>query len=195
MLYIVSKMKMKYIPFIALFISLNGFAQNPISKLDSFWNALQQHCGKAYEGIIISGATADFKDKKLVMHVKACEENRIRIPFNVGDNRSRTWVLTKTKSGIILKHDHRHEDGSEDAVTQYGGTSTNEGFSNMQIFPADIQTQKTIPAAASNVWWITINDSSFTYNLRRIGSDRLFTVSFNLKQPIETPLAPWGWKD
>jgi len=195
MLYIVSKMKMKYIAFIALFISLNGFAQKPISKLDSFWNALQQHCGKAYEGIIISGATADFKDKKLVMHVKACEENRIRIPFNVGDNRSRTWVLTKTKSGIILKHDHRHEDGSEDAVTQYGGTTTNEGFSNMQIFPADIQTQKTIPAAASNVWWITINDSSFTYNLRRIGSDRLFTVAFNLKQPIETPLAPWGWKD
>jgi hypothetical protein len=195
MLYIVSKMKMKYIPFIALFISLNGLAQKPITKIDSFWTALQLHCGKAYEGVIISGATADFKDKKLVMHVKACEENRIRIPFNVGDNRSRTWVLTKKKSAITLKHDHRHEDGSEDTVTQYGGTSTNEGFANMQIFPADLQTQKTIPAAASNVWWITINDSSFTYNLRRIGSDRLFTVSFNLKQPIETPLAPWGWKD
>ncbi|MFN3300610.1 MAG: hypothetical protein ACK41Z_10465 [Sediminibacterium sp.] len=190
MLYIVSKMKMKYIPFIAMFISLNGFAQKPITKLDSFWTALQQHCGKSYEGVIISGATADFKDKKLVMHVKACEENRIRIPFNVSDNRSRTWVLTKKKSSITLKHDHRQEDGSEDTVTQYGGTSTNEGFSNMQIFPADLQTQKTIPAAASNVWWITINDSSFTYNLRRIGSDRLFTVSFNVKQPIETPLAP-----
>ncbi len=186
---------MKYITIIALFVSLKGLSQKPISKIDSFWNTLQQHCGKAYEGLIVSGATADFKDKKLVMHVKACEENRIRIPFNVGDNRSRTWVLTKTKSGITLKHDHRHEDGSEDAVTQYGGTTTNEGFSNMQIFPADIQTQKTIPAAASNVWWITINDSSFTYNLRRIGSDRLFTVAFNLKQPIETPLAPWGWKN
>jgi hypothetical protein len=113
----------------------------------------------------------------------------------VGDNRSRTWVLTKNKIGITLKHDHRHEDGSEDKVTQYGGTTTNQGFSQMQIFPADNQTQKTIPAAASNIWWITINDSSFTYNLRRIGSDRLFTVSFNLKQPIETPLAPWGWKN
>jgi hypothetical protein len=73
MLYIVSKMKMKYIPFIVIFISLNGFAQKPITKLDSFWTALQQHCGKSYEGVIISGATADFKDKKLVMHVKACE--------------------------------------------------------------------------------------------------------------------------
>jgi hypothetical protein len=186
---------MKYITFIALFISLKGFAQKPTSALDSFWNTLQLHCGKAYEGTIVSGATAEFKGKQLVMHVKACEENRIRIPFNVGNNRSRTWVLTKTKSGITLKHDHRHEDGSEDAVTQYGGTSTNTGFSNKQIFPADIITQKTIPAAASNVWWITINDSSFTYNLRRIGSDRFFSIMFNLTQPIKTPLAPWGWKD
>lgn len=187
--------KMKYIIFVVLFISLNGLTQTPASKLDSFWTKLQQHCGKAYEGTIVSGATPDFSNKKLTMHVKACAENSIRIPFNVGDNRSRTWVLTKNQNRITLKHDHRHENGTEDLVTQYGGTSTNEGFSYMQIFPADIQTQKNIPAAASNVWWITINDSSFTYNLRRIGSDRLFTVTFNLKQPIEAPLAPWGWKD
>lgn len=187
--------KMKYIIFVVLFISLNGLTQTPASKLDSFWTKLQQHFGKAYEGTIVSGATPDFSNKKLTMHVKACAENSIRIPFNVGDNRSRTWVLTKNQNRITLKHDHRHEDGTEDLVTQYGGTSTNEGFSYMQIFPADIQTQKNIPAAASNVWWITINDSSFTYNLRRIGSDRLFTVTFNLKQPIEAPLAPWGWKD
>lgn len=187
--------KMKYIIFVVLFISLNGLTQTPASKLDSFWTKLQQHFGKAYEGTIVSGATPDFSNKKLTMHVKACAENSIRIPFNVGDNRSRTLVLTKNQNRITLKHDHRHEDGTEDLVTQYGGTSTNEGFSYMQIFPADIQTQKNIPAAASNVWWITINDSSFTYNLRRIGSDRLFTVTFNLKQPIEAPLAPWGWKD
>ncbi len=186
---------MKYISFVVLLISLKGLVQTPASKLDSFWTKLQQHCGKAYEGTIVSGATPDFSNKKLTMHVKACAENSIRIPFNVGDNRSRTWVLTKNQNRITLKHDHRHEDGTEDLVTQYGGTSTNEGFSYMQIFPADMQTQKNIPAAASNVWWITINDSSFTYNLRRIGSDRLFTVTFNLKQPIEAPLAPWGWKD
>lgn len=186
---------MKILILISLLFSTSAIAQKQVSKLDSFWNTLQQHCGNAYEGVIISGATPDFKDKKLVMHVKACEENSIRIPFNVGDNRSRTWVLTKKKTGITLKHDHRHEDGSEDKVTQYGGTSTNQGFANMQIFPADLQTQETIPAAASNVWWITISDSSFTYNLRRIGSERLFTVSFNLKQRIETPMASWGWKN
>jgi hypothetical protein len=70
---------MKILTLISLLISTSLAAQKPISKLDSFWTAIQQHCGKAYEGVITSGATADFKDNKLVMHVKACEENWIRL--------------------------------------------------------------------------------------------------------------------
>jgi hypothetical protein len=65
----------------------------------------------------------------------------------------------------------------------------------VQIFPADLETFNIIPAAAANVWWITINETSFTYNLRRIGSDRLFTVYFDLTKTVPTPSAPWGWKD
>jgi hypothetical protein len=80
-------------------------------------------------------------------------------------------------------------------ITQYGGTSTNSGSASVQIFPADQETFNIIPAAAANVWWITINETSFTYNLRRIGSDRLFTVHFDLTKTVPTPAAPWGWKD
>jgi hypothetical protein len=36
---------------------------------------------------------------------------------------SQNWVLTIKNDRIQLKHDHRHEDGSEDAVTQPGTTS------------------------------------------------------------------------
>jgi hypothetical protein len=39
----------------------------------------------------------------------------------VGSDRSRTWVFTKTAASVRLKQDHRHKDGSEDRVTQYGG--------------------------------------------------------------------------
>lgn len=129
------------------------------------------------------------------MHVKSCEENRIRIPFNVGDNRSRTWVLTLENDRILLKHDHRHADGSEDKVTQYGGWTPNAGSDTMQIFPADSFTSENLPHATNNVWWITINENEFTYNLRRIGSERVFTVTFDLTKEVETPLAPWGWRD
>jgi hypothetical protein len=161
-----------------------------------FWENLQKHCGKSYEGKVTEGAANDdFRGKRLVMQVKSCDENTIKIPFHVGDDRSRTWILTYKNNRITLKHDHRHNDGSEDKVTQYGGTSTNSGFENIQVFPADQQTCDLIQYAANNVWWITLDDKTFSYNLRRIGSDRLFSVTFDLSTSTETPPAPWGWKD
>ncbi len=165
--------------------------------VDQFWQKLKQHCGKTYQGTITNGATVNdsFSGKKLVMHILSCSKDQLLIPFNVGENRSRTWILTKEHDRIKLKHDHRHEDGTNDAVTMYGGTSTNTGLPGIAVFPADQITIKTIPAAATNVWWMTINDTTFTYNLRRIGSERLFTVTFDITKPIEKPLPSWGWEN
>jgi hypothetical protein len=165
--------------------------------VDQFWQKLKEHCGKTYEGTITSGATANdgFSGKRLAMHVLSCSEDQLLIPFNVGENRSRTWILTKVKDRIELKHDHRHEDGTNDAVTMYGGTTTNTGLPGIAVFPADQMTIKTIPAAATNVWWMTINNTTFTYNLRRIGSDRLFTVTFDITKPVDKPLPSWGWEN
>ena len=164
--------------------------------VDQFWQQLKRHCGKTYEGTVTSGATANdgFSGKRLIMHVLSCSDDQLLIPFNVGENRSRTWILTKKMDKIELKHDHRHEDGSKDVVTMYGGTSTNSGLPGIVMFPADQQTVQTIPAAATNIWWMTINQNTFTYNLRRIGSDRLFTVTFDVTKPIEKPLPSWGWE-
>lgn len=161
-----------------------------------FWNQLQSHCGKSYEGNITEAPkNDDFRGKKLVMKVISCNENEIKIPFFVGDDFSRTWILTFNKGRITLKHDHRHKDGSEDKITQYGGTSTNYGSTEIQMFPADQETATLIPYASQNVWWLTLTDRFFTYNLRRMGSDRLFTVSFDLTNEIEVDWIPWGWND
>lgn len=160
-----------------------------------FWNTLQKHCGKAYGGEIIEGATEGdgFTGEKLVMHVRSCEGNTIKVPFFVGDDKSRTWVFTMTEDKLIrLKHDHRLKDGTEDEVTQYGGTSSNTGLATIQFFPADQETADLIPYASNNVWWITVDEKSFTYNLRRIGTDRLFSVKFDLTKEVSTPGAPWG---
>jgi len=35
----------------------------------------------------------------------------------------------------------------------------------------------------------------FTYNLRRMGTDRLFSIRFDIAMPVAAPEAPWGWKD
>ena len=77
----------------------------------------------------------------------------------------------------------------------YGGTAANHGLADLQVFPADPETAELLPLAASNVWWVTLSDTTFSYNLKRIGTDRLFTVEFDLTAPVETPAAPWGWEN
>lgn len=164
----------------------------------AFWQALQQLCGNSYEGTVIAAPANDttFKNKKLVMHVRSCSENDIRIPFVVGDDLSRTWVLTKRKTDLLLKHDHRHRDGSADSITLYGGYTTNSGTTTVQFFPADRQTTDMLAAAGGNVWWIELVPGKyFTYNLRRMGTDRLFSIRFDLGRTVAAPAAPWGWKD
>lgn len=160
-----------------------------------FWENLQKHCGKAYSGQLADHSkNDDFMGKELKMHVISCQPHEIKIPFHVGDDHSRTWVLTLQDQVIQLKHDHRHKDGSEDKITQYGGTNPNPGFENFQMFPADLETHQRIPYASTNVWWITLDDTKFTYNLQRAGSDKKFTVAFDLSKEVPKPQNPWGWK-
>ena len=170
-----------------------------------FWRELQKLCGKTFAGSIAADTSPspDFAGKAMVMHVRSCEPDRIRIPFMVGENRSRTWVLTRKGNRIELKHDHRHEDGTSDKVTMYGGSTTNAGEQTRQFFPADEETTRVVtppqgraPSAAANVWWIELVPGEFfSYNLRRLGGERLFTVKFDLSKEIQAPPAPWGWKD
>jgi hypothetical protein len=163
-----------------------------------FWQELQKICGNTYAGTIVAGGENDtvFGNKALVMHVRACDDQRIRIPFFVGADSSRTWVLTLDDEGILLKHDHRHRDGSPDEITMYGGKTSNFGASTMQFFPADQETADMLPAAIGNIWWIElIPGEYFSYNLRRVNTPRLFSVQFDLKNPLDSPGKPWGWED
>jgi len=185
----------KIITFLML-LSLTVTTAQEQSAAQQFWDSLQGLCGKSFEGTLeLPENDEQFGGKKLVMHVRSCSDTVIKIPFFVGEDKSRTWVFTLKNDRITLKHDHRHEDGSEDKITMYGGTSTSSGQGSIQIFPADEDTTKLIPAASTNVWWVTSNESEFSYNLRRLGTPRVFRVSFDLTKTIETPDAPWGWRD
>ena len=156
-------------------------------------------CGQAFEGRIVSppvAADASFAGQRLVMHVRECSPHTIRIPFHVDEDRSRTWVITRTTSGLRLKHDHRHRDGSEDRLTQYGGDSTTPGSTARQEFPADAFTKALLVregnvAGASNVWaFELVPGRTFSYELRRPG--RFFRVDFDLTRPVAPPPPPWG---
>lgn len=193
-------MKKLHVLFLIL-ISLHVQAQSTTAPVGpgslAFWESLSKHCGKSFEGEMLNASENDpFYGKKLVMHMRTCEEGKITVPFHVGDDHSRTWVLTMEDGNLIkLKHDHRQEDGTEDSVTQYGGLSSNTGMAKVQFFPADQETTDLIPYAATNIWWITLDDTSFTYNLRRINNNSAITVKFDLTKEVETPPTPWGWED
>ncbi len=172
-----------------IFVSCRSVSTPPVPPL---WAALQSLCGKAYEGRMTEGTApsdAEIGSQRLVMHVRSCSAGEIRIPFHAGENRSRTWVLTRTPAGLRLKHDHRHEDGSADRVTQYGGDATDVAGLSVD-FPADAYTASLIPAAATNVWTVAVDPGrTFTYALRRVG--RRFRVEFDLTRPVAAPPAPW----
>lgn len=172
-----------------------------IPSHDGFFDNIAAHCGKAYEGKVSvdnAAGPSSFAGKKLVMHVRRCNERELQVPFHVGDDASRTWIITKTGSGLSLKHDHRHKDGSDDKSTMYGGHTLDAGFANAQSFPADQYSKELfasqgIPQSMGNTWQMYIYPKQFTYRLVREG--REFRVDFDLTKPITPPSAPWGYED
>ncbi len=172
-----------------------GEAQEAQSPQDVFWTELTSLCGSAFEGRVVESEPPDvaMSEATLTMHVRECAGTEVRVPFHVGEDRSRTWVFTRTADGLRLKHDHRHEDGSEDEVTQYGGDSPGAGTAQVQEFAADEHTASLIPAAATNVWTVEIHPgATFVYALRREGTDRRFRAEFDLSVPVPAPPPPWG---
>lgn len=171
---------------------------------DRFFATVAGLCGKAFAGRVVANdptpAAADpFEGKTLIVHVRRCEKDRLELPFHVGDDRSRTWVLTRTNGAISLKHDHRHKDGSPDTLTMYGGLTRGPGSAMRQEFPADAEskdlfTRLKLPVSLPNVWAMEIERGRrFVYELARPG--RLFRVEFDLAREVPLPPAPWGHEE
>jgi hypothetical protein len=153
-----------------------------------FFDAIRSLEGKTFYGKAIympdTTKANDFWGKKLSFRVIRTSRSEMKLPFNVGENQTRVWVLTKTKGGIRLKHDHRHTDGSPDSITNYGGDS-DQKISNrlIQYFPADEFTSNLIPAAKTNRWIMQFSDDKkrFYYILER-NKELRFKAEFDLIQ-------------
>ncbi len=167
----------------------------PTSAQDQFIANLKAHCGKAYSGKLVSADTTDvdMASQSMTMHVD-CAGNGLRIPFTVGDNRSRTWIFTKTNTGLRLKHQHNHKDGTPDAVSMYGGDTVNTGTATRQEFPVDdfsktLFKKNGLDVSVTNIWAVDITPEIYAYELRR--KNRHFRVEFDLTKEIPAPQKPW----
>jgi hypothetical protein len=160
---------------------------------EQFFAQLKTLCGRTFIGQVAAGDAADesFRKSELVMTVKRCEADEVRIGFRVGADSSRTWVISRLDDGRLrLKHDHRHADGHEDALSRYGGDTLTPGAATLQRFPVDAESQAMFTrldraVSNTNVWSLGLTHDTFSYELAR--PNRLFRVAFDLTRPTADP--------
>lgn len=189
---------MRVIAFLALAI----FALVPSVHASgvTVFETLKAHCGKAFSGKIVRDTeqSETWSAAHLVLHVRDCSDTELRMPLHLSDNRSRILVLTKLNSGKMrFKHDHRHEDGSSDPVTMYGGDSL-ELNAPAQTFPVDEESvalflANGLEASVQNVWHLQVGEGVLRYRLTR-PSGRDFMMEFDLSTPVDVPPPAWDRK-
>jgi len=181
------------VPFLLLAFALAACASAPVpsSPQAAFFAATQALCGQSFAGRVVSvdAVDAGFAAAALRVEGVSCSADEVRLQFHVGEDRSRTWVLTRYREGLQLKHDHRHADGSPEVMTNYGGLAAEgSGSARRQAFPADSESQALFLAhdravSVDNVWGMEIHQGRLlAYELRRPG--RFFRVEFDLTQPL-----------
>lgn len=175
---------------VALSASAFAVPQVAAQPADQFFTQLSTLCGKSFNGKLAAGDDSDasFATAKMQAHVRTCTDREIQISFDVGEDRSRTWIITRTDSGLRLKHRHMLKDGTEDPVSQYGGDTAQSGTASRQLFPVDAYSQAMFTkegrtVSNTNVWAFEIDPGhTLTYELAR--PNRLFRVAFDLANPV-----------
>jgi hypothetical protein len=154
---------------------------------NDFFDNFQAICGNSYRGeeVYLDSIMTSWKPDEIIMHVNYCDDNQVRIPLHKGNDHSRTWILTKHEQGLLFKHDHRHDDGTPDEITNYGGFAINGGTPLKQVFPAHEYEFALWPRFSDNEWTLEFNETKteFSYSLRKAGK-LLFQVDFDLENPI-----------
>ncbi|MCW5912243.1 MAG: hypothetical protein KIT62_14325 [Cyclobacteriaceae bacterium] len=172
---------------LVILLILTGYVASARQVEKEFIKNLNAFCGKSFAGkaVFPEEEKNPFKGQALKITFSTCTDKEVRIPFQVGEDKSRTWVLTLDEKGLLLKHDHRHEDGTPDKVTMYGGYAKAGGSALEHAFPADAYTAELIPAAATNEWSLVLSKDKKTlsYILKRDGQLR-FHADFDLSKPL-----------
>jgi hypothetical protein len=175
---------------VALLASGSATAQTPRQPADAFFERMSALCGKSFNGKLAAGDDSDasFANAQMQAHVRSCTDREIQISFDVGEDRSRTWIITRIDGGLRLKHRHMLKDRTEDPVSQYGGDTAQQGTATRQEFPADTYskamfTKEGRTVSNANIWAFELEpQQTLTYELAR--PNRLFRVAFDLANPV-----------
>ena len=187
----------QFLPVLALTLAA---CSGPAAQ-DEFVTNLLPLCDKSFAGQVVStdAVDADWRSEDIIVGPISCEIAAIKMPLAVGENTSRTWVIIPDKRTLTLKHDHRHDDGTPDAVSWYGGTAKTDGSAARQEFPVDafsiaLFEKEGLPASVVNTWAMDIiPGETFAYELSRPPTaeqtqagepGRFFRIEFDITKPL-----------
>jgi hypothetical protein len=169
---------------------LDRLEELEVSLSDSekgFLDNLSSLCGKSFRGKQTYSAPGreSWAGRDFVMHVTVCETDRVHIPFHLDQDRSRTWMFLAEEKGLRFRHDHRHEDGTPEELTMYGGYADGKGTRFSQRFPADQYTIELLEDTLGREWRVILREdlSSMTYQLHYSGQ-LMFAAEFDLTRAI-----------
>jgi hypothetical protein len=153
----------------------------------AFLGNLASLCGKSFRGKEKYSAPGrdSWANRDFVMHVTECGEDKVHIPFHLDRDKSRTWMFMIEEEGLRFRHDHRHQDGTPEEITMYGGYADGPGTAFMQKFPADEYTVELLGEDLGREWMIILSEdlSSLTYELHYSGR-LMFAAEFDLTSAI-----------
>lgn len=150
-----------------------------------FFERMRALCGQTFGGRTILSPATDrtFEPVRLFFTVESCGEDKLRIPFIVGDDDSRTWVLRMDEEGLTFFHEHLRSDGTPHEVSGFGGHATREGSEIFQSFP-DFWADEETPPAEHRIWRLAFEPEHdlFVYYLDR-GGEPAYRLVFYLGPP------------
>jgi hypothetical protein len=169
--------------------ALAGCATTPVqSPQDQFFASLSSHCGHSLHGRLVTNDTQDAAliGKPVVGRFAACTASEVRIFTAFGDDTSRTWVISRTSTGLRLKHLHLNKDGTEAEVSRYGGDATTPGTAERQELPPDAFSRDLFtrvanrPSNLTNVWAVEARPAEFyAHELRNATTGRFFRLELH----------------
>ena len=162
-------------------------ASTVLENQQAFLKNLASLCGKSFGGweAYMQEGRESWADKKFVMHVTVCDDDKVYIPFHLDEDQSRTWMFIMEEKGLRFRHDHRHPDGTPEDQTLYGGYANAKGTPFAQFFPADEYTIETLSDEHDRQWNVILAEdlSLLSYQLLYSG-EVVFQANFDLTKPL-----------
>ena len=153
----------------------------------AFLDNLRSLCGKSFAGkeSFIREGRESWADKQFIMHITVCDDDKVHIPFHVGEDKSRTWMFIVEDGRLRFRHDHRHDDGTPEDTTLYGGYADGRGSDLIQRFPEDEYTINLLSDRISRQWSVVLSDDMSTLTYELYADDELvFAAEFDLTKPL-----------